>query len=339
MRIKAGKAGDYITVGEALCAVPYNEPSEILIEEGVYNEKLSFEKKELLIRGVSEEKTLISFGDGAKEILQDGYKRGTFRSYTVFASGQRISMKDLSIENCAGTGKEAGQAVALYADADIMKLERVTLRSHQDTLFLSPLPRKEREERGFYGPRTLSERKLTRQYYKDCTIEGDIDFIFGGADALFENCLIKVNGSSGYIAAPCEGGEMGLLFKDCRIYCEKGGEIFLGRPWRPEGKAVYLNCSFSEGIDSRRFSGWKSVTEGEPEAFFAEYGSRLLPGAELDESSSLTGAQADEPLLSDGAYVDLSRKNEWVKVLSDAEAGELIEKLERWKAEWFRELE
>ena len=82
---------------------------------------------------------------------------------------------------------------------------RVKLLGSQDTLFCAPLPEKEREKDGFLGPRGLAPRKPTAQYYTDCEIAGDIDFIFGGGDALFENCVIRTVDNRiphSYVTAP-----------------------------------------------------------------------------------------------------------------------------------------
>jgi pectinesterase len=86
-----------------------------------------------------------------------------------------------------------GQAVAVYADADVCLFENVEMNGCQDTLFCAPLPRAERQKNGFMGPRVMTERRLTRQYYKNCIITGDVDFIFGGADAVFDDCRILCN--------------------------------------------------------------------------------------------------------------------------------------------------
>ena len=121
-----------------------------------------------MVRG--EGKVLITYADGAREILGDGRKRGTFRSYTAFFSGERLVLENLTFQNSAGSGKDVGQALALYLDSDEAYLLRVTLLGHQDTLFLAPLPDEEREKRGFYGPRFLLERKSRRTVLEACSI-------------------------------------------------------------------------------------------------------------------------------------------------------------------------
>ena len=199
MRLTVGRNDeDYQTIQEALDAVPYLEEAEVLISEGVYEEKLFSDKDNLTVRGLGH--VVITNSDGANEIVGNR-KRGTFRSYTAFFSGRKLVLENLTIENRAGSGVEAGQAIALYLDVREALLGHVRLFGHQDTLFLSPLPEKEREKGGFYGPRYRSPRVMCRSVIRNSCIEGDIDFIFGSGDALFDNCEIRSNGK-GWIAAP-----------------------------------------------------------------------------------------------------------------------------------------
>ena len=185
LTLSVGKSGeeDFFTIQEALDSIPYEEKAVITVKEGIYREKLFSDKKDLVVRG--EGKVLITYADGAREILGDGRKRGTFRSYTAFFSGERLVLENLIFQNSAGSGKDVGQALALYLDSDEAYLLRVTLLGHQDTLFLAPLPDEEREKRGFYGPRFLLERKRRRTVLEACSISGSVDFIFGGGDAVF----------------------------------------------------------------------------------------------------------------------------------------------------------
>ena len=130
-----------------------------------------------------------------------------------------LCVEDMTIENDAGPGAKAGQAVAAYVDSTRAVFRRVKLLGSQDTLFCAPLPEKEREKDGFLGPRGLAPRKPTAQYYTDCEIAGDIDFIFGGGDALFENCVIRTVDNRiphSYVTAPSGKADgLGFVFWSC----------------------------------------------------------------------------------------------------------------------------
>ena len=111
----------------------------------------------------------------------DGRPYGTFRAYTLLVDGDRLEFRNCVFENTSGPQAQAGQAPALYLDGDGIRLTDCVLRGHQDTLFLAPLPEKEIIPGGFLGPKQFAPRKNHTVYFKNCLIEGGIDFIFGGA--------------------------------------------------------------------------------------------------------------------------------------------------------------
>jgi len=261
---------DFPSIQETLNAVPYGSPAHITIARGVYHEKLFCDKHDLFLEG-EEEGVVISNGDGGKEILKDGFKRGTFRSYTAFFSGERLRLENLTIENSAGKGEEVGQAVALYLDVRHASLNHVCLSGWQDTFFLAPLPEREREERGFVGPRQFTPRLPSEVVVRNSTIAGDIDFIFGGADALFSHCVI-VSRRAGYVAAPSgHGAERGFVFDECDFQNGSPMEqsVYVMRPWRPEGKVTCIRCHYGRHINVLGCSPWKGL-EQEKQFTFAE---------------------------------------------------------------------
>lgn len=212
-------SGDFASVSEAVLAVPYACAAEIRIGPGVYREKLVCEKQDITLIGTGMESTRIVWGDGGKLPHPDGRPTHTFRSYTAFFRGIELRVRDLTIENDAGPGAKVGQAVAAYVDCSHTLFENVRLLGNQDTLFCAPLPEKEREKDGFLGPGRFAPRRPTAQYYRHCEIAGDIDFIFGGADALFEQCTIRtVNNHlpASYVTAPSGRADgLGFVFWDC----------------------------------------------------------------------------------------------------------------------------
>ncbi len=269
LRITVGKKDeDYTSIQEAINAVPYLTEAEIVVSEGYYSEKLFSDKDNLRLRGIGN--VVVSNSDCGYEILDRGMKRGTFRSYTAFFSGRSLSINNITFRNGAGDGSYAGQAVALYLDAEDAHLDNVKLLGHQDTLFLAPLPEEERERNGFYGPRHLLPRKRCRTVIRDSYIEGTVDFIFGGGDALFENCEIKSIGK-GFVTAPSGSKDWtGLVFKDCRFSsdCCENGSVYLMRPWRKEGKSTFISCSFSDHIAAELFTPWPGHEDEKDECTF-----------------------------------------------------------------------
>ena len=270
-------SGDYASISEAVLAVPYELEAQITIGPGVYREKLVCEKRRITLRGAGADATRLVWGDGGRLPHPDGRSTHTFRSYTAFFSGEQLTVEDLTIENDAGPGSAVGQAVAAYVDSARAVFRRVKLLGNQDTLFCAPLPEKERAKDGFLGPRTFAPRRATAQYYQNCEIAGDIDFIFGGADALFEQCTLRTVDNHiphSYITAPSGPADgLGFVFWDCDFVSDcPAGTIYLGRPWRPTGKTAVLDCRLGAHISPEGFVGWNDRTDTDL-AQFVEAGS------------------------------------------------------------------
>lgn len=255
-------------LGAAFSCLPREGEVTIHLEPGVYREKAVLSRPDTILEGSGADNTLITWDDGAFTILEDGMKRGTFRSYTLMLDGDRITMRNLTVENAASPREKVGQAVALYADGDGILVEDCVLKSYQDTLFTAPLPPKEFEPRGFIGPKEFAPRKPQRQTYRRCRISGDVDFIFGGAAAWFEDCEIVAEDGrtdrSGDPVAYCtaastpEGQRFGYVFSHCRFTAENypDGTVYLGRPWREFAKTVLLRCEIGSHIRPEGFHDW-----------------------------------------------------------------------------------
>lgn len=299
------------TVTAALDSIPKNNhvPVTILIEPGIYHEKITIDKPYVTLSGTGASNTdvVLTYDDYAYYIMDDGLKRGTFRSYSVFIDAHDITLKNLTIENASGDSLSHGQAIALYADGDRLIIDSCRLLGHQDTLFTAPLPPKEVEPRGFIGPKENAPRLTGRQYYKNCYICGDIDFIFGGATAYFENCTIeslkriddtKIESDApqiqGYVTAAStpEGQEYGYVFSHCSLISEDcpAASVYLGRPWREFAKTVFLECSIGPHIHPDGFHDWNK-TQARNTIFYAEY--RNHPSDVISNDSSLFHSCAD----------------------------------------------
>ncbi len=310
----------YHTIAEAIAALPEdpNEPAEIVLSHGTFHEKVEIRRNNLTITGEGPEETVIVHDDYALMIMPDGSKCGTFRSYTFFLDGDHNRMNHLTIRNNAKPRRKVGQTVALYVDGDDFRAEDCCFDSFQDTLFTGPLPPKAMTPGGFTGPKEFDERALSRQYYKDCHIRGDVDFIFGSAVAYFEHCIIESLDSGdlpeseksdssiyGYCTAAStpEGYEFGYVFNRCAFVSDKcpPGSVYLGRPWRDYAKTVLLDCRLGQHIHKDGFFDWNKTAARET-IYYAEYDSSG-PGASDDTRVSY------EHLLTEEEAAKYTRKN------------------------------
>jgi len=295
---------DAATISEAFTlamAVPAESAVEIHLAAGTYKEKLVLERDNVSLIGEDAEHTIITFDDYALFMMPDNLKRGTFRSYTIFIHGNHFTAKNITFANTAGYGAKIGQAVAVYADGDCMTFENCRFLGRQDTLFTAPLPPTVIEWGGFRGPREHAPRDNGTHYYKNCYIEGDVDFIFGGATAYFEECeifsLTRGGDPEGYVTAAStpEGRPFGYVFDRCRFTSECAPEtVYLGRPWRNFAKTVILRSELGPHIKKEGWHDWNKE-EAREQTFYAEYenyGPGASPKTRVSWSHQLTAEEA-----------------------------------------------
>ncbi len=251
-------------------------PVVIRLDPGRYHEKIEIRIPGLCLEGCGQnpEDTFIEYDDFARQIMPDGEKRGTFRSYTMFIDAPAVELYNLTVQNSAGPGSKVGQAIALYAEGEGIRVLRCRLIGSQDTLFTGPLPEKEIEPGGFRGPKEFAPRINGRQYYRDTYICGGVDFIFGSATAWFENCTIEsLDEGRGYVTAAStpEGQRYGYIFNRCRFIGNPDTPaFFLGRPWRDYARTVIMNSWIGAHICPQGFDDW-GKENARRNAFYAEY--------------------------------------------------------------------
>ena len=262
-------SGDFTRIQEAVDAVPEGagEPVRILVRAGEYREKAVIHRDGIRLTGEDRDRTVIVGNGCAKDQYADGTEKGTFLSSTLMTTGRDITVENMTIRNDAGDGREVGQAVAVYAAGDRGIWRNCRLEAHQDTLFCGPLRmpnvtedagertgNAERFSRVEDGPLTES-----RQYFEDCLIRGDVDFIFGPYRCWFERCILVMNERGGWYTAANtnEAQPFGFVFRRCRLTGECGpGEGFLGRPWRKFARTVFLECEMDMHVAPEGFQDW-----------------------------------------------------------------------------------
>lgn len=268
------REGAYRSISAALeaaerCVPDATVPVRVLVAPGEYRERVEIRRPHVTLEGETADSVRIVGGLGAKMPSEDGSgqdgRLGTFRTYTVLVDADDVTLAGLTIENNAGDGREVGQAIALYADGDRLVVDVCCIKGHQDTLFLGPLPLREAKPGGFIGPKQFAPRRVGRQYFRRCRIEGDVDFIFGGARAYFEGCEIRslnrdmdVNGYVTAASTP-QGEPYGFVFHGCSFTADEGiapGSVYLGRPWREWAQTVLLECWLGPHISLEGWWDW-----------------------------------------------------------------------------------
>ncbi|MBR6966742.1 MAG: hypothetical protein IKH81_06635 [Clostridia bacterium] len=262
-------SGDFSSLQAAVDSIPDTENGtvRILLRKGEYREKTVIHRDRIRLTGEDREGTVLAWNGCAKDRYENGEEKGTFLSSTLMVTGDDVTIENLTVRNDAGDGRTVGQAVAVYAAGDRGIWRNCSLIAHQDTLFCGPirLPnvkedignrngRAEAYLRVEDGPMTRS-----RQYFEDCLIRGDVDFIFGPYRCWFERCTLFMNERGGWYTAANTNRDQpfGFVFRRCRLTgdCPEG-KGFLGRPWRKYARTVFLECDMDAHVAPEGFCDW-----------------------------------------------------------------------------------
>jgi len=291
-------SGDFRTVQEAIDAAPdYSKQAAtvIRIRNGIYREKITIpaNKQKLHLIGESADSTIITWDDYALKKNRAGFEMGTSATSTVFLYGDDFLCENLTIENAAGSGPAIAQACAITVDADRAAFIGCRFIGNQDTIYT-------------YG-------KHQRQYFLDCYIEGTTDFIFGASTCWFENCVICSKANSYITAASTpEGAAFGYVFHRCRLVAAPGVDsVYLGRPWRPFARTVFIDCELGGHIRREGWHDWNKPY-AHSTCFYAESGSRGAGAVSQRERASWSHGLSDaqlaeytpENVLSCGTEID-----------------------------------
>ncbi len=259
----ANDKADFHRLQDAVDAIPAacKETVTIRIKPGVYEEKVTIPAgaPPILLLGDDREGTILSWSDNAHTLGADGEPLGTFRTGTLNVFAHAFTAENVTIRNASGPG--TGQAVAAFVDGDRAVFRRVKLLGDQDTLYTGK----------------------GKQFYHECYIEGDVDYIFGAATAVFDRCHLHNKRSRGYITAASTPQEaaFGYVFLDCEITGGEGvTDVYLGRPWRPFASVAFIRTSMDASITGEGWHNW-GQPDRESTSRYEEYGS-TGPGANAD---------------------------------------------------------
>ncbi|XP_044464063.1 probable pectinesterase/pectinesterase inhibitor 61 [Mangifera indica] len=240
--------GTVKTIAEAIKKVPENSERRtiIYVRAGRYEEsvlKVGRKKKNVMLIGDGKGKTVIS---GSKSV-QD--KMTTFHTASFAATGSGFIARDMTFENSAGPGKH--QAVALRIGADHAVVYRCNIIGYQDSLYVHS----------------------NRQFFRESDIYGTVDFIFGNAAVVLQNCSIYARqpmaNQKNTITAQNRKDPFqntGISIHACRLYAtpdleaSKGSfETYLGRPWKLYSRVVYMLTYMGDHINPKGWLEWNST--------------------------------------------------------------------------------
>ncbi|BFG15054.1 hypothetical protein CerSpe_013280 [Prunus speciosa] len=272
--------GKYKTINEALKDIPKNNEVKVFViyvKEGVYDEHVFFDKHmtNVMLIGDGPTKTVIT----GRKNYAEGTK--TFQTATVAVVGDYFIAKDIGFENTAGA--IGHQAVALRVQSDLSIFYNCNMDGYQDTLYT----------------------QTHRQFYRDCTISGTIDFIFGDAAAVFQNCkmIVRKPLENQACMVTAHGrldrrSPSALILQNCTISGESGydkalNKAYLGRPWKSYARAIVMQSQIDDVITPEGWMDWTGASNHNT-CWFAEFGNRGV-GAELSKRVTWRGMKKLTP--------------------------------------------
>ncbi|XP_057473040.1 probable pectinesterase/pectinesterase inhibitor 34 [Actinidia eriantha] len=252
--------GSVKTISEAIKKAPeYGTRRTIIyVKAGRYEEnnlKVGRKKTNLMFIGDGKGKTIIS---GGKSIFDN---MTTFHTASFAATGSGFIARDMTFENWAGPSKH--QAVALRVGADHAVVYRCNIIGYQDTLYVHS----------------------QRQFFRECDIYGTVDFIFGNAAVVFQNCSIYARkglpGQKNTVTAQNRkdpNQNTGISIHACRIIAasdlvpvKSNYPTFLGRPWKPFSRTVVMLSHIGDHVHPRGWLEWNTSNFALDTLYYGEY--------------------------------------------------------------------
>lgn len=287
---KVGANEQYKTIASAIDAVP--EGSAILIQPGLYYEKLVVTKPGITLVGTNPADTIIygyeadTGGINGNILVEVNY----LPKGTVTEPGKAASIPEKPAVNCYFNAVN----LTFYNKGAEWNKQWGGSERRSETLGFFGVDKSYIENCIFLGQQDTIYFRSGRIYMKDCYIEGDVDYICGGATTFFDHCQIHTlkyaNGGIIVAAAAADTGYSstsefanGFVFSNSLITADKsfdsakdGKRITLGRgTWvggsatsaTETGKIVYINCDFTKNLNTKTWNDWDS-TNTVDKAFF-----------------------------------------------------------------------
>ncbi|KAJ8770469.1 hypothetical protein K2173_017960 [Erythroxylum novogranatense] len=250
---------NFTTVQAAVDAVAnFSQKRTILwINSGIYYEKVNvpITKPNITFQGQGYTSTAIVWNDTANS------SGGTFYSGSVQVFSNNFIAKNISFMNVApipGPGDKGAQAVAIRISGD-------------QAAFWGC---------GFFGAQDTLHDDIGRHYFKECYIQGSIDFIFGNGRSLYENCQLismanpvapgqrVINGAVTAHGRTSKDENTGFAFVNCSL--GGTGRIWLGRAWRPFSRVVFAYTAMTDIIAPEGWNDFNDPTRDQT-VFYGEY--------------------------------------------------------------------
>ncbi|XP_047335195.1 probable pectinesterase 53 [Impatiens glandulifera] len=296
---KNKKKKQFNSVQKAIDSIPILNNCRVIIcvAQGIYKEKVEIPTTMayVTLQGEGVDKTIIEWDDTADRMGRHGHPLGTYGSSTFAVNSAFFIAKDITFKNKAPSppsGALGKQAVALRVSGDMAAFLGCKFIGGQDTLY----------------------DHVGRHYFKNCYIEGSVDFIFGNGLSMYEGCHLHANANTfGSLTAQKRESyleETGFSFVGCKV--TGSGALYLGRAWGSFSTVVFAYTYMDKIIVPRGWYNWGDKNR-ELTVFYGQFkcsGPGANYGGRVSWSRELTQQEAS-PFVS----LDFIDGSNWLKGL------------------------
>ncbi|KAH7514174.1 hypothetical protein FEM48_Zijuj11G0060700 [Ziziphus jujuba var. spinosa] len=248
LSVDVNGSGDFTSLQAAVDAVPENNTVNVTIRisPGYYIEKVVVPatKPYITFQGAGRDVTVIEWHDRASDRGPNGQQLRTYRTASVTVLANYFTARNISFKNTAPApmpGMQGWQAAAF--------------RISGDKAYFSGC--------GFYGAQDTLLDDAGRHYFKDCYIEGSIDFIFGNGRSMYKDCeLHSIATKFGSIAAQYRSSpfeKTGFAFVNCRV--TGTGPVYVGRGMGKYARIVYSYTYFDDVVAHGGWDDWDNSND------------------------------------------------------------------------------
>ncbi|XP_059627056.1 pectinesterase 1-like [Cornus florida] len=269
--------GNFKTVSDAINSIPSQNTQRVIVSigPGIYTEKIKIDQTKpfVTLYGDPNHMPTLVYGDTAN------MTGSTMNSASMTIEANYFSAVNLIITNSAPRPDPRSyneQAVALLVVGDKAAFYNCRVYGFQDTIC---------DDQG-------------RHFFKDCYVEGTVDFVFGFSKSLYLNTELHVipGDNEAFITAQARlnsRDNSGFSFVHCMV-TGTGKIAVLGRAWLPFSKVVYAYTEMSDVVNPY---GWSDNfhRERDRRVFYGEYkntGPGSVSGGRVKFSKELTDREA-----------------------------------------------
>jgi len=248
--VAADGSGDYKTIQGAINSLPDSAatPRTIYIKKGTYREKIYIEKTNIVLEGQDREQTIL-----VAAIARDEWRCGHTDDWgvaTMNVGANDITLRNLTVTNDYGFNYSE-RTIWCAADTTATKEKKIRKDGHQMALRTMNMATRLKaincHFRAFGGD-TVSPWEIYNGmwYFKDCVMEGGVDFYCPRGWAWAENCSFITHTGP---AAIWHDGSGNKDSKTVLVNCSfKGYDGFLLGRYHRDAQFFLVNCRFAANM-------------------------------------------------------------------------------------------